>query len=72
VAVALAGPFANLHNHASIPPLCFLQAGCPSYCPTNSVIALKANIQSYALLNAFSAFMLVGWQEGHLACKKLE
>jgi len=29
-------------NHASIPPLCFLQAGCPSCCPTNSVKALKA------------------------------
>jgi len=30
------------HNHASIPPLSFLQAGCPSCCPTNSVKALKA------------------------------
>jgi len=29
-------------NHASTPPLCFLQAGCPSYRPTNSVKALKA------------------------------
>ena len=29
-------------NHASTPPLSFLQAGCPSYCPTNSVKALKA------------------------------
>ena len=29
-------------NHASTPPLCFLQAGCPSCCPTNSVKALKA------------------------------
>jgi len=28
-------------NHASIPPLSFLQAGCPSYCPTNSVKALE-------------------------------
>ena len=28
-------------NHASTPPLSFLQAGCPSYCPTNSVKALK-------------------------------
>ena len=24
------------------PPLCFLQAGCPSCCPANSVKALKA------------------------------
>jgi len=29
------------HNHASIPPLIFLQARCPSCCPTNSVKALK-------------------------------
>jgi len=47
VAVASAGDvFANLHlapdNHASIPPLSFLQARCPSCRPTNSVKALKA------------------------------
>jgi len=29
-------------NHANTPPLSFLQAGCPSYRPTNSVKALKA------------------------------
>jgi len=29
-------------NHASTPPLSFLQAGCPSCCPTNSIKALKA------------------------------
>jgi len=29
-------------NHASTPPLCFLQAGCPSCHPTNSIKALKA------------------------------
>jgi len=29
-------------NHASTPPLSFLQAGCPSRRPTNSVKALKA------------------------------
>ena len=29
-------------NHTSTPPLCFLHAGCPSCCPTNSVKALKA------------------------------
>jgi len=28
-------------NHASTPPRSFLQAGCPSCCPTNSVKALK-------------------------------
>ena len=29
-------------NHTSISPLCFLQAGCPSCRPTNSVKAQKA------------------------------
>jgi len=29
-------------NHASTSLLSFLQAGCPSCCPTNSVKALKA------------------------------
>ena len=29
-------------NHASTPPLSFLQAGCPTCRPTNSVKALKA------------------------------
>jgi len=32
----------HTHNHASTPPLSFLQAGCPSCRPTNSVKALKA------------------------------
>ena len=31
-------------NHASTPPLSFLQAGCPFCHPTNSVKALKAKI----------------------------
>jgi len=30
-------------NHTSTPPLCFLQAGCPSCHPTNIVKALKAH-----------------------------
>jgi len=29
-------------NHASTPPLSFLQAGCPSCCPINDIKALKA------------------------------
>jgi len=33
-------------NHASIPRLRFLQAGCPSCHPTNSVKALKAKIKA--------------------------
>ena len=32
------------NNHASTPPLRFLQAGCPSWCPTNSIKALKGLI----------------------------
>jgi len=32
-------------NHASTPPLSFLQAGCPSWPPTNSVKALKALLE---------------------------
>ena len=32
-------------NHASTPPLSFLQAGCPTCCPTNSVKALKAKLK---------------------------
>jgi len=33
-------------NHASTPPLSFIQAGCPSCRPTNSINALKANLHS--------------------------
>jgi len=33
-------------NHASTPPLSFLQAGCPSCHQTNSAKALKANSTS--------------------------
>jgi len=35
-------------NHASTPPLCFLQAGCPSCHPANSVKALKALVTAQA------------------------
>jgi len=48
LAVASAGPYAGSHlhltpdSHASTSPLIFLQAGCPSWHPTNSVKALKA------------------------------
>ena len=37
-------------NHTSTPPLSFLQAGCPSCRPTNSVKALKAEIDRITLL----------------------
>jgi len=55
VAVASAGLYASLHlipdNHANIPPLGFLQAGCPSCRPTNSVKALKEVIDCFILHN---------------------
>jgi len=35
--------FLQTDNHASTLPLSFLQAGCPSCRPTNSVKALRAN-----------------------------
>jgi len=38
-------------NHTSTPPLSFLQAGCPSYHPTNSVKALKARTLSHSSIN---------------------
>jgi len=40
-------------NHASTPPLSFLQAGCPSCCPTNSIKALKAR-HATSLLTDFN------------------
>jgi len=41
-------------NHASTPPLSFLQAGCPSCRPTNSVKALKAQRTDESLLTSSS------------------
>jgi len=35
----------QMHNHGSIPPLCFLQAGCHSCHPTNSIKALTAKME---------------------------
>jgi len=40
-------------NHASTPPLSFLQTGCPSCSPTNNVKVLKA------LYNKFSNIFIV-------------
>ena len=37
-------------NHASTPPLSFLQAGCPSCRPTNSVKALKVTFHWHCVL----------------------
>jgi len=38
-------------NHTSTPPLSFLQAGCPSCRPTNSVKALKEKKIHYGTSN---------------------
>jgi len=40
-------------NHASTQPLSFLQAGCPSCHPTNSVRALKA--KAYSVIHKSSS-----------------
>ena len=42
-------------NHASNPPLSFLQAGCPSCRPTNSVKALQCYPLFYDMLHIYSA-----------------
>jgi len=42
-------------NHTSTPPLSFLQAGCPSCHPTNSVKALKArNNTNHSVISAYN------------------
>jgi len=47
-------------NHASTPPLSFLQAECPSCRPTNSVKALKAtNIYYQYKANISSNYLLL-------------
>ena len=58
-------------NHASTPLLSFLQAGCPSWRPTNSVKALKALMLSELINYSACSALTVGRQEGHPACKKL-
>jgi len=40
-------------NHSSTPPLSFLQAGCPSCRPTNSVKALKATLDCINKKNGY-------------------
>jgi len=46
-------------NHASTPPISFLQAGCPSCRPTNSVKALKDNnITTYTHTNQYQLSLI--------------
>ena len=58
-------------NPISTPPLSFLQAGCPSCRPTNSVKALKANLNSLTkvILNRKKAFGF--WSTVQLGCVRL-
>ena len=44
-------------NHASTSPLHFLQAGCPSCCPTNSVKALKAMEHCTSVQNLYTSIV---------------
>ena len=52
-------------NHASTPPLSFLQAGCPSCRPTNSVKALKAKniLQMTSNSENVSGFLCLEFQQ---------
>ena len=50
-------------NHASTPPLSFVQAGCPSCRPTNSVKALKAETNTEGLENLLEIVGLKWWQK---------
>ena len=54
-------------NHASTPPLRFLQAGCPSCRPTNSVKALTANrhVLQYHRNRYKDSLVCGSCQEGH-------
>jgi len=49
-------------NHAITPPLSFLQAGCPSCHPTNSIKALKAVcLYVFDIICASSVFIAFGF-----------
>ena len=56
-------------NHASNPPLSFLQAGCPSCHPYNSVKALKAILAVQCLWRAAFAFKVWEFLAGCLQCE---
>jgi len=48
-------------NHASTPPLSFLQARCPSCHPTNSIKALKAKTTSTVLWRKYVTPVVQTW-----------
>jgi len=57
-------------NHASTPPLSFLQAGCPSCHPTNSVEALKAETSLLKEHEKLTLFTQNSWIENNNATNK--
>jgi len=52
--------YRHTDKHASTPPLSFLQAGCPSCRPTNSVEALVAKVKKHFMLLLFTQH--VAWK----------
>ena len=56
----------QIDNHASTPPLRFLQAGCPSGHPTNSAKALKAQIRLQIKLHLLKIYNLESKQTRRL------
>ena len=62
--VCKSAPRSRQINHASTPPLSFLQAGCPSCRPTNSIKALKASITHTQSFNEpLSGTISIGWYQ---------
>jgi len=57
-------------NHASTPPLSFLQAGCPSCRPTNSVKALKGTRQRHTWYNNCRPTLLSATTKGVLRLRR--
>ena len=53
--ICKSAPHSRLITTPAPQPLSFLQAGCPSCRPTNSVKALKATIHTYIHTNLYSA-----------------
>ena len=64
-AICKSAPRSKTDNHASTPPLSFLQAGCPSCRPTNSVKALKLKIVTNEMI-VFARDM-----NGHIGSSKV-
>jgi len=56
-------PSLQTNNHASTPPLSFLEAGCPSCRPTNSIKALKENTITH---NTIKSFIMCAWSASGL------